>query len=149
MKVLIIVICISCLFSCARGPESPYGFSLPEGNSKHGEQVFLTYNCLACHSLKGYESENVKTEITRRVALGGDSKKVTTYAELLTSVINPSHKLAEGYSLEEISDENGKSKMWNYNDIMKVSELIDLVAFLQPHYTIKPFTQTEYTIYYP
>lgn len=149
MKFLIIFLCIAHIFSCARAPESPHGFSLPEGSQTRGEQVFLSYNCLACHSLKGYENEVIKKELSDSVVLGGEYTQVKTYAELVTSVINPSHKLAKGYAPEAISDENGKSKMWNYNDIMKVSELIDLVAFLQPHYTVKAYELTKYPTYYP
>ena len=40
------------LFSCDLGPESPKGFSLPEGNSDDGKLVFLKYQCLACYEIE-------------------------------------------------------------------------------------------------
>ena len=67
--------------------------------------------------------------------LGGEVSKVKTYGDLLTSIINPSHKLAKGYPLDAVSDD-GESKMYRYNDYMTVQELIDIVMFLQPHYEI-------------
>ena len=72
-----------------------------------------------------------------------------TYAELVTSVINPSHRIASGYSADELTDEAGDSKMRNYNDIMTVTDLIDLVAFLESHYELTGYPETHYVRYYP
>ena len=46
-----------------------------------------------------------------------------TYADLVTSIINPSHRIAKGYSKSEVMD-GKQSKMYNYNDVMRVSELV-------------------------
>jgi hypothetical protein len=35
-----------------------------------------------------------------------------------------------------------------FNDVMTVTELIDLVSFLQPNYSLKPYQQNRYQ-YYP
>jgi hypothetical protein len=69
------------------------------------------------------------------VELGGDVTKVKTYGDLVTSIINPSHKLAKGYPHDEVAN-NDESKMYNYNNFMTVQELIDIVMFLQPHYDV-------------
>jgi mono/diheme cytochrome c family protein len=133
---------------CEQGVDSPRGFSLPEGDTAKGRMVFVKYQCLGCHQLQGFSAlpgEDNNPELNIR--LGGKSSKVKTYAELVTSVINPSHKFARGYPLKDIS-EDGKSKMKNYNDIMSISELIDLVAFLQPQYELVPYRRTNYE-YYP
>jgi sulfur-oxidizing protein SoxX len=66
---------------------------------------------------------------------------------LVTSIINPLHKIAKGYELDSIT-ESGMSKMRNYNDIMTVTELVDLVTYLQPHYKVKPYEYTPYGRYY-
>jgi len=63
----------------------------------------------------------------------------------VTSIINPSHKLARGYPIEQVTN-NGQSKMPNYNGYMTVQELIDIVSFLQPHYDVY-VPQYEYRIY--
>ncbi|WP_216824989.1 cytochrome C [Agarilytica rhodophyticola] len=149
MKPLIVLVCILLTCACARKVDSPYGFSLPEGDSKKGEEVFLYFSCLSCHTLADYKVDDIKQDIEKRVALGGEYSKVKTYAELVTSVINPSHKLAKGYTVDEISNDEGKSKMRNYNEVMTVDELVNLVSFLQPYYTVKPATHTQYKVYYP
>ncbi len=129
---------------CERDMMSERGFSLPEGNPAAGRETFLYMHCNQCHTIQretlptiaGYEPY---------VELGGPVSRVKTYGELVTSIINPSHKLADGYPEDLISDE-GRSKMYVYNGHMTVQELIDLVAYLQPFYDvyIPPF---EYRIY--
>jgi hypothetical protein len=80
------------------------------------------------------------------VELGGQTTRIATYGELVTSVINPSHRLAKGYPAEDISVD-GKSRMRNYNDELSVSELIDLVAFLQEQYELVEYEPTQYNPY--
>ncbi len=135
------------LLGCDSGPKSPKGFSLPEGNIKEGKRVFIMYQCLACHQLDGVEPQKDIIDIPEiSVQLGGKSVKVKTYADLLTSVINPSHKFARGYKLDDIQ-EGGVSKMTNYNSVMTVSELINLVTFLQSNYELVPYKRTNYQHY--
>ncbi|MGI9248256.1 MAG: cytochrome C, partial [Woeseiaceae bacterium] len=55
--------------------------------------------------------------------------------QLITAIINPSHKLASGYAKEVVA-EDGESKMHIYNHHMTVQELIDIVMFLQPYYDV-------------
>ncbi|MFT6268828.1 MAG: mono/diheme cytochrome c family protein [Alphaproteobacteria bacterium] len=145
-SILLIASGIISLTACNYGPDSPRGFSLPKGDEVKGQQVFIKHQCLACHTLPGVSDEAVKLQLDRAVQLGGESTKVTTYADLVTSVINPSHKIARSYKLNTI-DESGKSKMRNYNDVMTVTELVDLVTYLQPHYKVKPYEYTAYGRY--
>jgi hypothetical protein len=136
-----------CLVSCDLGPESPKGFSLPEGNNEDGKLVLFKYQCLACHQIKGIEpSPDLNNNPEFSVRLGGKSTKVKTYADLLTSVINPSHKFARGYKLDTIQTD-GVSKMTNYNDVMTVTELVNLVTFLQSNYELIPYQRTNYQQY--
>ncbi len=137
------------LVSCSFGPDSPKGFSLPKGDEIAGEKVFMQYQCLACHTLQGYENPDIIKEFDIPIPLGGTSTMVTTYGQLVTSVINPSHRLApRSHSIDEkIVDAEGKSKMRVFNEVMTIQELIDLVAFLQPKYKVKPITYTHYGQY--
>jgi hypothetical protein len=143
------IILVSVMAACSYGPDSPKGFSLPEGNVAMGEKVFMQYQCQACHSLEGYEDDSLIKEFDTPIPLGGTSSMVKTYGQLVTSVINPSHKLASrSKSIEEkITNDNGSSKMRVFNDVMTVQELIDLVAFLQPKYKVQPITYTNYGQY--
>ncbi len=81
------------------------------------------------------------------VRLGGEVSRIGTYGELVTSIINPSHRLAKGHATEDISDE-GKSLMTNYNDVLTVQQLIDLTAFLQSRYVLRKYEPTDYPLYY-
>ena len=138
-----LIICLMALSACESGPNSPRGFSLPKGDFERGELVFRNYNCLACHTMEGFESGNVKPELVTPVKLGGSVSRLKTYGELVTSVINPSHKLAKGYAPDAIQSQ-GESRMRNYNDVMTVSELIDLVTFLESRYELDVYEPTVY-----
>lgn len=148
MKLLTLVcLSVALLAGCDQGPDSPRGFSLPEGNVEQGMQVFIKHRCTACHTLSGIDNQSVDLELEAAVPLGGESARITTYAELVTSIINPSHKISRSYKLNT-TDPSGSSKMRNYNDVMTVTELVNLVTFLQPHYKVKPVTYTHYGQYH-
>lgn len=121
------------------------GFSLPPGDIAQGEQVFMDMQCLSCHTLEGYQRPEGDWELS--VALGGQTKSLKTYAELVTSVINPSHRLAEGNDMSKIQVD-GKSVMPVYNDVMTVSELVDLVTFLESKYELEPYDPTIYNLHH-
>lgn len=123
---------------------SERGFRLPDGNAAAGREAFLYMHCNQCHTIKGQELPTVPG-FEPYVELGGPVTRVKTYGELVTSVINPSHKLADGYA-EEVVSENGKSKMYYYNGFMTVQELTDIVMFLQSHYDLVP-PQFQYRVY--
>ena len=146
LLILSIIVSIT-LISCSKGADSPKGFSLPKGDAQIGKTVFLKYQCLSCHTLEGITQEGIYKNAEISVALGGKTRKTVTYAELVTSVINPSHKLASRYLITDVSTE-GTSKMIVFNDVMTVTELVNLVAFLQPKYKLVPYQPTRYN-YYP
>ena len=129
------------LFSCTRGVDSPKGFSLPKGSVAAGEKVFLKFQCLACHRVKNVEDASIEKNESISIFLGGNK------AELVTSVINPSHKFSNP-ARTQAKTADGQSKMKVFNDEMTVTELIDLVTFLQPNYTLVPYRHTKYQ-YYP
>lgn len=145
-KLLLLIFLILGLQTCTPSPESPVGFSLPQGDAIEGEKVFMKYQCLACHNLQGFDYEMVNKEFEPPVKLGITSTRVRTYAELVTSVINPSHKLANNYRLDLIQ-EDGVSKMLTFNDVMTVTELVNLVTFLQPKYKVPPYEPSHYGPY--
>ena len=114
---------------------STKGFRLPDGNAEAGREVFLYMQCQQCHSIKGEQLPIIPGQEPPYVELGGDVTRVMTYGTLITSIINPSHKLARGYAKEVVA-EDGESKMYIYNDHMTVQEPIDIVMFLQPYYNV-------------
>jgi len=134
------------MVGCETGVESPRGFSLPEGDAENGKAVFIKYQCLSCHRLEGVEQADIVKSPELSIKLGGKSVVVKTYAELVTSIINPSHKIARGFPKSSVQVD-GVSKMAVYNDIMTVTELVDVVVFLQSQYELIPHTRTEYRFY--
>ena len=111
------------------------GFRLPEGDVDAGRTTFLRLQCHGCHTIAGEELPPIEGAAAPYIELGGQVAKVKTYGELVTSIINPSHKLTNRYA-EEVVSEDGVSKMPVYNDHMTIQELIDVVTFLQSKYNI-------------
>lgn len=130
---------------CSPDPTSAFGFKLPDGDAIEGRAVFLYMQCNQCHTIDGLTLPTAPDSDPPYVELGGQVTHVQTYGQLVTSIINPSHKLASGYAAEKVS-ENGESNMYIYNRHMTVQELIDLVAFLQPQYDVVP-PQYDYRMY--
>ncbi|MFK8051156.1 MAG: cytochrome C [Halioglobus sp.] len=142
----LLVLCLALVTSCSLNKESPRGFSLPEGSATAGKTTFVALQCNACHSTP--DIEQLPSDLAKPISvhLGGEVSFVKTYADLLTSIINPSHRLAPGHPLEAISD-NGESLMRNYNEVMTVEQLIDLVSYLQAHYKVRPREPSVYRGY--
>lgn len=114
---------------------SEKGFRLPEGDAQAGREVFQYMQCHQCHTIDGEEFAEIPGMSPPYVALGGRSTHVKTYGELVTAIINPSHRLAPGYA-EEVVSEDEESNMYVYNQHMTVQELVDLVMFLQSKYDV-------------
>ena len=114
---------------------SEKGFRLPDGDAEAGREIFLYMQCNQCHTIKGEQLPGIPGQAPPYVELGGSVTQVRTYGQLITSIINPSHKLATGYAKEVVS-ENGESRMYIYNEYMTIQELVDLVMYLQPYYKV-------------
>ena len=78
--------------------------------------------------------------------LGGRVSKLKSYSELVTSVINPSHQLVKRRRADEVS-QDGESLMTVYNDVMTVTELTNIVAFLESRYEKFERPKVRYTIH--
>ncbi len=80
------------------------------------------------------------------VELGGEMYFAKTYGDLVTSIINPDHVLSDEY-LDQLPSEvrrrTNSSPMYMKEDML-VTELIDIVAFLNSRYRLLP----GYTEYY-
>ncbi len=114
---------------------SQKGFRLPDGDAEAGREAFLYMQCHQCHTIAGEQLPGIPGQEPPYVELGGKVTQVKTYGQLVTAIINPSHKLAAGYAEAVVSDD-GESRMYVYNDHMTVKELTDIVMFLQPYYDV-------------
>ncbi len=149
ISTLILVVVAVILAGCDLGPKSSYGFTLPEGDAKYGQAYFLEYRCVDCHVVAGLEDELVAPEgidPLMAVPLGGKTTRIQTYGELVTSIINPSHKVSSRYRLSPGIDAE-VSPMRNYNSIMTVEELSDIVTFVQSQYELQTYQRTLYRMY--
>jgi hypothetical protein len=116
-------------------PESPWGFRLPDGDAIAGRQAFIDLRCNSCHEVSGISIEY--EEGLARVRLGGQTTRVKTYGELVTSIINPSHRIAPRHREDGVLPDGQSLMSAAYlNDVMTVRQLVDLIAFLQPTYEL-------------
>ena len=123
------------------------GFSLPPGDVDRGLATFTQLECNSCHRIDNVVTQlegNAGRDLVVSVTLGGTTTRVKTYGDLVTSIINPSHKLSRGNTPDTVT-EAGESRMRDYNNSMTVQQLVDLTAFLQNTYNI---WVPEYTPYY-
>jgi mono/diheme cytochrome c family protein len=145
-RLILVLAALAGLTACEADRMSEKGFSLPEGNVLNGKEAFVYMHCHECHTVVGEEFPAVPLADPPYVELGGKVSRVKTYGQLVTAIINPSHKLAQGYPVEQVSNDGESSKMPVYNGYMTVQELIDIVSFLQPHYDVF-VPQYEYRVY--
>lgn len=121
--------------ACQVDRRSPSGFRLPQGDPARGQAAFLELRCNGCHRVEGLALPPPAIDPPVPVVLGGEVPHAKTDGDLVTSIINPSHKLAAGYAKELIA-KGDRSRMPDYSELMTVRQMVDLVAFLQSRYTV-------------
>lgn len=129
---------------CGYGPKGSQGFTLPDGDVAMGKVRFVELGCNSCHTTKTVEHLPSAGELD--VFLGGKTSRIETYGELVTSVINPSHRLSRKLPASQ-APTDGSSPMPSFNDIMSVTDLIHLVAYLQSGYELRVSPRTGYPEY--
>jgi hypothetical protein len=150
MKYLMLVfvsVSMVLLGACDEQTRAAREFSLPEGNPETGKVVFIQMQCNACHHLDDIAQLPVSDGNNISIKLGGQVTRIRSYGDLVTSIINPSHKIAQSYEPQN-TDAEGHSTMRNYNDMMTVTQLVDLVSFLEPQYSLKPHEPSRYRPYH-
>ncbi len=121
------------LMGCNEGPRSGKGFRLPDGDSDKGKAAFVSLQCHTCHQVVGVDLPASPSKGQFNYFLGGEVTKLRSYGDLVTAIINPSHGLSPGFDKKKL--EGAKlSPMPEFNQVMTVAQMIDLVAFLHPRY---------------
>lgn len=146
LKFLVSLVALLATAGCYPGGTSSSEFALPEGNAEHGKEAFVSLGCTSCHRVRSLDLPLPAAEGPVMVVLGGNVSKVKSYGELVSSIINPSHRLARGFSKDKVTLE-GESLMVVYNDVLTVTDLIDLVAFLQAEYEVVQRPGYRYPVY--
>jgi sulfur-oxidizing protein SoxX len=121
------------------GYSSIFGFPIDEGDINAGRQAFIDHQCHRCHSVAGVTLPPLAGAPPPILQLGGETTSVKSYAELMTSIINPNHVISERYReqlrLDAVVPLESPMPMPNI-DNMTVRQLIDLVAFLDSRYQL-------------
>lgn len=116
------------------GRKSAVGFRLPDGNVEKGKAAFIELKCHSCHTVDGVTLPPPTVSKSKAIAIGGEVTRIKTYGELVTAIIHPSHRLSADVKKQWEID--GKlSPMPDYNRVMTVEQMINLVTFLQSRYT--------------
>jgi hypothetical protein len=143
---LVALCALICVSACDQDDRRQGVIYLPEGDAANGETYFVSLGCVSCHSVIGAELPDALNTGPVRVLLGSGAGRKMPYGQLVTSIVNPSHRLSARYRKDEIS-EQGESLMTSYNDFLTVTQLTDLVAFLQAHYVKAERPGYKYPVY--
>ena len=143
---LVALCALICVSACDRDDRRQGAIYLPEGDAAKGEMYFVSLGCISCHSVIGAELPDPVEAGPVRVLLGGRTGRSMSYGRLVTSIVNPSHRLSGRYRKDEISQQ-GESLMTSYNDGLTVTQLTDLVAFLRSHYSKAERPGYSYRVY--
>ena len=149
-------VCTSTLLACAflflagcrTYPDEVGSFRFPilAGDIQRGQEAFLRLECNQCHVVNGIALPAFQGPRPVTVELGGELMFAKTYGDLVTSIINPDHVLSENYLSQlppEVRRRTASSPMYLKEDML-VTELIDIVTFLNSRYSLLP----GYTEYY-
>ncbi len=134
--IVLVALVAACRPSEESQARSPRGFALPEGDAQRGQEAFLELRCTTCHLVAGFEDEFPRPTATPMVdvKLGGLAMRQPTDGELVTSIINPSHRIFPGSEEQEKLVSGSESRMANLREVMTVQQLLDLVTFLHDRY---------------
>jgi hypothetical protein len=123
--------------SCAINPT--FAFPVEEGSISAGRQAFIDHQCTRCHTVAGERLPEPPNAASPRFELGGETSQVKAYSDIVTSIINPNHRISDRF-VEDVLRQTlppSESPMPLPNlDTMTVKQLIDLVAYLDSRYVL-------------
>lgn len=134
MRYVISLAAVSLMLSLSACDPFEKSFVLPQGDAAEGKAHFASLGCINCHVVVGAELPEPAEAGPVKVVLGSKTGRKMEYGQLVTAIVNPSHRLPIGHRRTGVS-EDGQSRMTSFNDVMTVTQLTDLVAFLQSHYS--------------
>jgi|LakMenE18May11ns_1017448.scaffolds.fasta_scaffold9897773_2 mono/diheme cytochrome c family protein len=143
----ILMIVSSCKDNSARMGK---GFRLPEGSEENGRLAFQQLNCYHCHTVAGANLPVATAAPEVQFELGGEVRRVKSYGELVTAIIQPQHGVAPAYYGRTKPDSiQSPSPMPSFNDRMSVTQLTDIVTFLHAQYRKAAPPGSVYPYYMP
>lgn len=106
----------------------------PAGKAEAGRNLFIEKGCHQCHSAGSTKLPAVDLAPRLVIELGGDLHAKWTRDDYARSILEPNHLVSEDYRIamirlgDHFKAEN--SPMPTFAEVLRVSELIDLVTFL-------------------
>jgi sulfur-oxidizing protein SoxX len=147
-RMLLLTTAVLLLGACRTYPDysGDFRFPVPRGDVNRGQQAFVEMGCHVCHTVDGVELQDNSRLRPVTVVLGGDLVFAKTYGDLVTSIINPDHVISDKWldQLPRTTRSQVDSSPMYVNPDLKVTQLIDIVAFLNSRYRLLP----GYTEYY-
>jgi len=144
---LVALCALTCVSACDRDDRTRGTIYLPDGDVARGETYFVSLGCVSCHSVVGADLPDSVEAGPVRVLLGSRTGRRMSYGHLVTSIVNPSHRISARYHKDEEVSQQGESLMTSYNDVLTVTQLTDLIAFLQEHYVKAERPGYKYRVY--
>jgi sulfur-oxidizing protein SoxX len=135
------------LSACA--PNTALLVHFPLGNVQRGREAFAALECNACHRVEGIERATRAGAAPLDVALGGHTPRIETYGDIITAIVNPSHRLARSYRAAAGRDGLSPMAAEFLNDVMTTQQLVDIAAFLRTEYDYVPPPPPPYWESYP
>jgi hypothetical protein len=139
--VLVVTLLTSTVVMAGCSSSSLFGFPLEEGDVVAGRQAFIDHRCHQCHSIADERLPELAGASAPILELGGATTYAKSYADLMTSIINPRHAISERYRDQLLLNAELplESPMpMPHIDNMTVRQLIDLVTFLDSKYQLVP-----------
>ncbi|MEO6002682.1 MAG: c-type cytochrome [Opitutus sp.] len=131
-KLSLCLVCVGLVVTGCDRLESGRGLRLPKGSAENGKNVFVALNCTQCHTVTGVDLPKPTVAPEFVVDLGGKAPRVRSVGDLMTAIIHPTQTVS--FKMRRpVAGAPGK-EMPTVNDVMTVSQLVDLVRFLQPRY---------------
>ena len=93
---------------------------LPPGDIDAGRTAFVETGCSTCHSVQGSVEKAEPGHPEIHVVLGGVVTQVDSHERVVVSIINPDHRIAPFANNPQNVDEDGHSRMLNFNSTMTV-----------------------------
>ncbi len=129
-------LCTATLAGCA--PNTGMLVRFPLGDVNRGREAFVALECHSCHRIDGVQLPAHPNPGPISILLGGHTPRIEAFGDIVTSIVNPSHRLAKSY--KPAAGPDGRSPMAAefLNDVMTTQQLVDIAAFLRLEYDYIP-----------
>ncbi len=146
MKAFFFVTCSVLLATSAASPQdgAPLGKSplFPRGDETTGRALFEQKQCFQCHRVAGQKFPAREITEGTVIPLGGLEHTGWTRDDFAAAIMSPQHVVAPAWQKAMIIVgarlEAETSPMPDFNRVLSVSELIDLVTFLEDNLARAP-----------